>query len=460
MTRSGSGCVCLLLFGACTSGAEPSADPVTQGSGGNAGAAPEASPPATTPAVVPTASTTGSGSGGMAAVPSSSGGAGGAPVSVPEPSAPVPANAGGAGPPVDAGAGDDGETEAGTPEDDCGSFEMPSDCTIPDGAVLPGELRCTGLYSDWESRTFNPCAVEYAPAHALWSDGSVKRRFAWVPSGEQVDVSDPDDFRYPLGTRFWKEFRAPTDQGERLLETRLLERVDGGWLYTSYVWTEDESNAIQNNDGVGDLYASGHTVPSREQCKECHSGRPDYVLGWDGILLGDGATGVTRELLASASWVTWQGKDEGAAFPLTSTIPGDDVERAALGYLHSNCGVSCHNDTTAALALETGFFTRLDVDQLASVQETPTFATGLERIPSPNAPLTELEPLTDGRSYVDLRPLDTEASLVFVRMKLRNQDAAMPRIGTNRVDDEGVALVQAWIESMTEERGYPPAGGN
>jgi hypothetical protein len=31
----------------------------------------------------------------------------------------------------------------------------------------------------------------------------------------------------------------------------------------------------------------------------------------------------------------------------------------------------------------------------------------------------------------------------------------MPRIGTNLVDPEGVEIVRGWIESMTEERGYP-----
>lgn len=446
----------LSLLAACTSGTERGPEPLIEAPGGSANASSlPASPPASAPTApsAPTSSPTGAG--GTNAVPPDVGGAGAASVAVPDPAATVAPSGGGNGL-SDAGAG---ASDAGRPED-CGYFEMPEDCTIPEGAVLPGELRCTGLYADWGARTFHPCAREYAPAFALWSDGSVKRRFVWVPSGANVDVSDPDAFRFPLGTRFWKEFRSPPDQGERLLETRLLERVDGGWLYTSYVWAEDESNAIQNNDGLGNLYGSGHTVPSREQCKECHSGRSDYVLGWDAILLGEGAQGVTREVLASASWVDWQGKDEGAAFPLTGTIPGDEIERAALGYLHSNCGVSCHNDTSAALALETGFFTRLDHDELASVQETPTFSTGLERVPSPNAPLGELAPLPDGQGYVDLRPLDTSASLVLVRMKLRNQDAAMPRIGTNRVDDEGVALVQAWIESMTEERGYPGASGN
>ncbi len=31
----------------------------------------------------------------------------------------------------------------------------------------------------------------------------------------------------------------------------------------------------------------------------------------------------------------------------------------------------------------------------------------------------------------------------------------VPRLGTNLVDETGVAIVQAWLEAMTEERGYP-----
>jgi hypothetical protein len=179
------------------------------------------------------------------------------------------------------------------------------------------------------------------------------------------------------------------------------------------------------------------------------------VLGWDGILLGPGSSGITREVLGEASWVTCQGKADGAFSPLEVDIPGDEIEREALGYLHANCGVSCHNDTSAALAFETGFFTRLDAESLTSVQDTPTFSTGWLRPPSPNAPLSELSPPPDGQDYVALRPLDPEGSLTLVRMQLRNQDAAMPRIGTNLVDPDGVAIVRAWIESMTVERGYP-----
>lgn len=340
----------------------------------------------------------------------------------------------------------------------CPPFVMPAECSVPEGAVLPGDLYCTGLYPNWPSRELGCGIVEYAPAYSLWSDGSEKTRHVWIPPGETIDVSDPDDFRYPVGTQFWKEFRVPDGETMRLGETRLMRRVAAGWLYTSYVWSEDEAEAVQENFGVFDLHGTGHTVPSREQCKACHSGRPDFILGWDAVMLGEGATGVTRDDLLVHDWVTWEGVTEAVPNPLELSVPGDQVERRALGYLHANCGVSCHNDTTAALALETGFFMRLDAGQLASVQDTPTFATGFERPPNPNAPLTTLAPPADGGTYVDLRPLDTARSLVLLRMQVRGSDIAMPRLGTHRVDEEGVLSVREWIEHMTPDLGYPVPG--
>lgn len=340
---------------------------------------------------------------------------------------------------------------------ECSPFVLPEDCSVPEGAVLPGELYCTGLYTDSQSRELRCDVVEYAPSYELWSDGAVKRRFVHIPHNAHVDVTDPDDFRYPVGTRFWKEFQVPDGNDLRLGETRLLERVELGWLYTSYVWSADGSKAVQENAGVIDLHGTGHTVPSREDCKTCHSGRRDFVLGWDALMLGPGATGITVETLEQADWVTWQGKSEGVPCPLHRSIPGDEVERAALGYLHSNCGVSCHNDNLSAEAYETGLFLRLNHDTLGSVQETPSFTSAWLRPHSPHATIDALPPLDDGRGYVALRPLDAEGSLILARMKVRGTEAAMPRLGTNRVDSAGVAAVQVWIEQMTPERGYPSA---
>jgi hypothetical protein len=328
----------------------------------------------------------------------------------------------------------------------CEPFVLPTDCSVPQGAVLYGELRCTGLYGNWEKREL-ACDVEpYSPSFELWADGAVKQRYVSVPAGTAVDVTASDDFHYPVGTRFWKEFRVPAATGTRLGETRLMQKADGGWMYTTYVWSEDGSTAVQNNDGVASLFGTGHTVPPRTMCKECHA-----------LMLSDlnDKAGLTPKKLVERSLVTWTGKDTGAPSPLALTVPGDATERAALGYLHANCGISCHNDTAPALARESGLFLRLDAATLASVQTTQTIKTGVGRTPNPNAPITTLPAPASG-PFVDLSPTQPERSLLLARMKVRGSDAQMPRQATNVVDATGVALIESWILGMTPDKGYPP----
>jgi hypothetical protein len=311
--------------------------------------------------------------------------------------------------------------------------------------VLPGELRCTGLYSNWQDRTLRCGVTPYAPAYELWADGAGKQRYVWLPPGATVDVSDADEFDYPVGTRFWKEFHVGPASDPTLGETRYLVRADVGWLYTAYVWSEDGTTATQQNAGVEDLFGTGHTVPSREQCKTCHIGRKNFILGWDFIMLGEGATGVTAQSLA----------DEGRFGDfdpalLEVDVPGDEIERAALSYLHANCGVSCHNTTVDATANPSGLYLRLEVDALESPLSTGA-AAGINQDPAPNAKLGGLPMQT----YYDFRPGDPERSLVFARMGVRGSETAMPPLGTHVVHEAGVDAIRAWIESMTEERGYP-----
>jgi hypothetical protein len=166
-------------------------------------------------------------------------------------------------------------------------------------------------------------------------------------------------------------------------------------------------------------------------------------------MLGEGATGVTAKDLAAQN--RFDGLDPSL---LDLTLPGDAVEQEALTYLHANCGVSCHNTGLDTTGNPSGLYLRLEVGALDAVQSTNTFGS-VNRPPAPNAKFDGL-PLT-GDMYYDVRPGDPERSLMFARMLLRDSETAMPPIGTHVIDETGTALVRAWIESMTEERGYPPA---
>ncbi|KYF54083.1 hypothetical protein BE04_21400, partial [Sorangium cellulosum] len=297
----------------------------------------------------------------------------------------------------------------GSDEPACVEYAMPADvdCGAPLDGVLPVDLRCTGLYGDFDERELACGVLEYKPAMELWSDGAAKRRFVSIPKGQRVDVSNPDAFVYPEGTQFWKEFRVKGADGAlRMAETRLLRKMAAGWVYTSYVWSEDERQAIQmqNDFGVPDLYGTGHMVPTRDQCKECHVGRADFVLGWDALMLGPGAEGVTRESLVALGVIE-------DASPLALTIPGDEVERQALGYLHANCGVSCHNDLPESAAHDTGLYLRLEAGELGSVAATDAVQTGMNKRPAENAKYEGLKN-PDPANWYDIRPGDPSRSLL------------------------------------------------
>ncbi len=120
------------------------------------------------------------------------------------------------------------------------------------------------------------------------------------------------------------------------VETRLLEKVgpgDADWVGVAYLWNEDDTDATPTLPGEPDARGTAHDVPAAETCGGCHGGRASFVLGFSAIQLSAGE-GYGLADLASAGKLS-----EPIAAP---TVPGDDLDQRALGYLHANCS-HCHN---------------------------------------------------------------------------------------------------------------------
>ena len=69
----------------------------------------------------------------------------------------------------------------------------------------------------------------------------MKQRYVYLPPGTQVDTSDADHWRLPVGTKLWKSFTS----GEHLVETRLIERFGEGehdFRYATYFWETPEAS--------------------------------------------------------------------------------------------------------------------------------------------------------------------------------------------------------------------------
>jgi len=344
----------------------------------------------------------------------------------------------------DGGARPDGGARDGAAGD--GSVDAAADWVPPTDCPLgPGdestELRCTGLYADWDTKTLAPGVRPYDPGLHLWSDGAVKTRWIYLPPGTQIDTSNMDEWSFPYGTKLWKEFVV----GGVRLETRMLWKRPadqiGGWYLTTYRWSPDGARADELLTGELDADGNGYEIPSQSLCAQCHGGRRDQVMGFEAVSLSSPAAGgLTMTALVAGGLLTAP-----PASPLT--IPGDGATSAALGYLHANCGIACHNPGAGA-ASTTGFFMRLDVATLGSVQSTGAWRTGMNA-----ASYFTLPGVGQTKIFV---PCSPDASVAYYRMSVRDGvdgvfvGSQMPPIATHQIDPTGLAIVAAWLTDQPQ----------
>jgi hypothetical protein len=328
------------------------------------------------------------------------------------------------------------DKDSATADVDSGN-PIPADCPEPAPNQPPELLSCAGLYSDIEAKTLTEGVREFAPAVPLWSDGADKTRWIYLPPGQKIDVSDPDSWRFPVGTRLFKEFR----RGDTRVETRLFwKRSASYWARTAYQWNADETEATRTGGADVEVDGSNYHIPSTTECDQCHKGRIDRVLGFEAISLGlAGATGVTLKDLQDDDLL------DGDALPTELSIGDDGTGKAAdaLGWMHTNCGVSCHNGNSASEAYSTHL--RLDLKVAEADGRAPTDFDSLTTTIDVDA--------TTGRWLGSKRiaPGAPADSLLYTLMSSRNPGEMkdqMPPIASVVVPEDAAALINAWISAM------------
>lgn len=315
----------------------------------------------------------------------------------------------------------------------------PKDCSkLDDASDPPDRLECTGLYKDIRTKQVAPGAVAFAPAAALWSDNAEKQRWIYLPPGEQIDSSAPNAWRFPVGTRTWKEFKV---DGKRI-ETRIFYKTRADrWRRATYIWNEDESQAEFTYGEDLALDSGPYHVPEQGECDKCHDGQADHVLGFDAISLGlPGAEGLPLKKLWQDGWLS----DKPELLELSIGDDGTGRAASALPVLHINCGVSCHNDTPNRTANLTEQNLRLDVTQLDGRAPDESWNIYRTAVGQPSEG-------TDWGDAVRIVPGDPDASLTVQLMGARRAgggNAQMPPLATRLVDEEGLEAVRRWIERL------------
>ena len=305
--------------------------------------------------------------------------------------------------------------------------------------VEPELLSETGLY-EADMQTLASGVRAFHPQYPLWSDTAAKQRWVYLPPGATIDTSAMDYWNYPVGTKLFKEF----SRDDVRVETRLLQKVDDGeWFMMAFQWNEEQSDATAMPDGLLDASGTDHDIPSTSQCENCHKKMEDIALGFSAVQLSHAEDGLKLDDLVAEGLLS----DPPAA---AIVVPGNEVERAALGYMHSNCGNCHHPRSFVSNTVDMQLW--LDPAFTGSVEETASYTTSINR-PSVKS-LAEVGYETGGEGGAPglesfrVVPGNPDESVLFLRVETRITAAQMPPIGTEIVDDEGVELLRAWIEGL------------
>lgn len=300
--------------------------------------------------------------------------------------------------------------------------------------------------------------IPYSVITPLWSDGAVKTRWMALPEKTKIHFATAGEWQFPAGTVFVKTFQLPVDDTNpqilRRLETRLLVRDTNGYVYgASYKWRTDHSDADLVTAGITEPIkiktATGTRTqnwfyPGRQDCLTCHTTASGGVLGIKTRQLNgdfEYPDGVTDNQLRAWNHIglfdTRLDEDDIPRFArlVAVTNTAAPLELRARSYLDANCA-QCHRPG----GVEAFFDIRFD---------TPLEKQGLI-----NGPVANPLGISGAKIIV---PGDVSKSVLFHRVNMVG-DGQMPPLARNVTDTNAVAVLAAWIHSLSRVAPSLPLG--
>lgn len=322
-------------------------------------------------------------------------------------------------------------------------------------ATVPEKLSAYGFFAG-DLALQRPAAgvIPYTLNTPLFSDYAEKLRFIKLPEGRSVPYTDTTVLNFPVGTTLIKTFYYPYDfrdpaKGRQLLETRLLVHQPDGWKAFTYVWNQEQTDAllevagetktVQYVDAQGATRQHAYLVPNLNQCKGCHNRQEvmtpigPSVRQLNGELVYAGADTSENQLQH------WQRTGMLTGMPPLADCPKTPVwnqpetgtlNDRARAWLDINCA-HCHNPKGPAMTSGLNL----------SFSETKPRALGILKPPVAAG-------RGSGGQAFDILPGHPEASILIYRLHSTDPGDMMPELGRKRVHTESLELLRAWIKAM------------
>ena len=294
--------------------------------------------------------------------------------------------------------------------------------------------------------------VPYALNTPLFTDYAEKSRFVRLPSGKFVQYQSEGVLHFPEGTVLIKTFYYSADfrnpgKNKNIIETRVLIKEQEEWKALSYVWNEEQTDAIreiagdekqvQFIDKVGNPQKLRYVIPNQNQCKGCHNVNDQIMPIGPSVAQLNGnlsyPSGKENQLKYWHTHGMMQNLPSLATIPKTAVwndpLSGD-LNARARAYLAINCA-HCHRREGPAQT--SGLF--------LTESESDITALGINKAPVAAGK-------GSGGRLVDIQVGDGNASILWYRMQTNNPGERMPELGRSLVHQEGLALIKEWINKM------------
>ncbi len=260
----------------------------------------------------------------------------------------------------------------------------------------------------------------------LFTDYSHKQRLVKVPAGTQMTRLANGSIDFPNGTILVKTFfyyndESDTTLGKRIIETRLLIRASDTWNAATYIWNQAQTDATLTLNGSdtqvswidqnGVNRSTNYHIPTENECMTCHQVNSSMVpigtslRNLNRVVERNGANLNQIEHLQSLGIMNSFAANQVSQIS-DYNDPSASLSDRGRAYLAMNCA-HCHNPNAWDIPAQVDFDFRY---------ETPFSETGI----------------------------------LYDKAKISNSllDGEMPFIGTTMEDEEGVALILQYLESL------------
>lgn len=286
--------------------------------------------------------------------------------------------------------------------------------------------------------------LQYKPNSELFTDYAKKLRYIWIPESQKATfVSENTPLNLPVGSVLIKIFyydQLQLGSERKIIETRLMIRKSEGWIFANYKWNQEQTEAYydmngstipltinHNNQTIGFDYA----IPSSSQCNMCHSQNDiPQPIGIKPIHLNYVLSGENQ----LQKWIQKGFLENNIPSLINSVVDYSDTSKSlsqrTRAYFDIQCA-HCHNDLGTAYYVPL----RMSYDLTENSQNMGVCVPPLMEIPSID------------RGHV-ITPQQPENSTLLYMINTNESQYKMPRIGRSVVHQEGVDLIEEWVNSL------------